>query len=225
MGLNIYPIPLGFTNSYIIHYVGAVMIEGGYPKTLKDFKAAIEKIPINPEDIKLMIITHGHWDHIGSAKEIKAFTGAKIALHREEKEWLEKGLKPLPPGVTLWGRIFKAGMAMSMPFIKIPPAKVDVVLGDEGLSLEEYGVPGKVLHTPGHSPGSVTVLLNTGDAFVGDLAMNKFPLRFRPGMPIFADDLIKLRQSWDMLLDAGAKTIYPAHGEPFSADIIRKALE
>jgi len=97
-------------------------------------------------------------------------------------------------------------------------------LGDEGLALDVYGIPGKVIYTPGHSPGSVSVLLETGDVFVGDMAMNKFPLRFGPGMPIFAEDMAKLEKSWKLLLDAGAKTIYPAHGESFSVDVIRKAL-
>ena len=224
MSVSIYPITLGFDHCYIVRDKGTIMIDGGAPKKLKEFTKAIEDISIKPEDIKLMIMTHGHWDHIGSAKEIKEFTGAKIAMHEQEKEWLEKGLKPLPPGVTLWGSIFKGIMAMFMPLIKIPTTDVDLVLGDEGLPLDEYGIPGKVIYTPGHSPGSVSVLLDTGDAFVGDMAMNKFPLRFGPGMPIFAEDMAKLKESWNLLLDAGAKIISPAHGESFSVDIIRKAL-
>jgi glyoxylase-like metal-dependent hydrolase (beta-lactamase superfamily II) len=67
-------------------------------------------------------------------------------------------------------------------------------------------------------------LLETGDAFVGDLAMNMLPLRLGPGLPILAEDMQKVRESWQLLLDAGAKTIYPAHGEPFSVDMIREAL-
>ena len=224
MSVSIYPIMLGFDHCYIIRDKGTIMIDGGAPKKLKEFTKAIEEISIKPEDIKLMIMTHGHWDHIGSAKEIKEFTGAKIAMHEQEKEWLEKGLKPLPPGVTLWGSIFKGIMAMFMPLVKISTTDVDLVMGDEGLPLDEYGIPGKVIYTPGHSPGSVSVLLDTGDAFVGDMAMNKFPLRFGPGMPIFAEDMARLKESWNLLLDAGAKIIYPAHGESLSVDIIRKAL-
>jgi glyoxylase-like metal-dependent hydrolase (beta-lactamase superfamily II) len=82
----------------------------------------------------------------------------------------------------------------------------------------------KVIYTPGHSSGSVSVLLDTGDVFVGDLAMNKFPLRFSPGLPIFAEDWDKVIESWKILLDQGAKTVYPAHGKPFLVDVIRKAL-
>jgi hydroxyacylglutathione hydrolase len=111
------------------------------------------------------------------------------------------------------------------PFLfRFPATQVDMVLGDEGLFLAEYGIPGKVIHTPGHTAGSVSVLLETGDAFVGCMAHSGLPFRLSPGLPVFAEDLEQLRQSWQLLLSHGARTIYPAHGEPFSADVIRKAL-
>jgi len=224
MRVNIHPIMLGFDNCYVIQGEGVIAIDGGAPKKAKAFIKGIKKTLIKPGDIKLIIVTHGHWDHIGSAKDMKEITGAKIAMHKREKDWLEKSLKPLPPGVTLWGKIFVKIMEMFMPLVNIPPTDVDVVLGDEDLSLAEYGIPGRVIYTPGHSSGSVSVLLETGDAFVGDLAMNKFPLRFSPGLPIFAEDLERVKESWKLLLDQGAETVYPAHGLPFAADIIRKAL-
>ena len=227
MSVSIHPITLGFDHCYVIQSEGVIMIDGGAPKQAKGFMEAIERLSVKPEDIQLIVITHGHWDHFGSAKDIKEITGAKIAMHRQEKDWLERSLRPLPPGppgVTAWGRILIRMVALYMPLVDIPTTDVDIVLGDEGLSLAEYGIPGRVLHTPGHSSGSVSVLLETGDAFVGDLAMNQFPLRFSPGLPIFAEDLQKVRESWKLLLDQGAETIYPAHGKPFSAEISRKAL-
>lgn len=98
------------------------------------------------------------------------------------------------------------------------------MVGDEGLLLTDYGIPGRVIYTPGHTAGSLSVLLDSGDAFVGCLAMNKLPFRLSPGLPIFAEDIQKVKESWKHLLGLGAKTVYPGHGEPFSADIIRKAL-
>ena len=76
---------------------------------------------------------------------------------------------------------------------------MDIVLENEAFSLEEYGISGKVVYTPGHSSGSISVLLDTGEAFVGDMAMNKFPLRLSPGMPIYAENWQVLVDSWKAL--------------------------
>jgi glyoxylase-like metal-dependent hydrolase (beta-lactamase superfamily II) len=225
MGINIYPITLGFDHVYIIKDQGTILVDSGSPKQGVKFSKALKGLPVTPEDIQLIVLTHGHWDHIGSAKEIKEITGAKIALHEREKEWLEKSQKPMPPGVTMWGTIFGTVIRSFLPLVHISPTNVDVELGDEPMSLSEYGIPGRIIHTPGHSSGSVSVLLDTGDAFVGDLAMNKFPLRLSPGTPIFAEDWEKLKKSWEILLDQGAKKIYPTHGDPFSVDIIRRQLQ
>lgn len=130
----------------------------------------------------------------------------------------------MPPAVSLWGSIFAKIMAMVLPFVQVLAANADVVLGDEELSLADYGIPARIIPTSGHSMGSVSVLLETGDAFVGDLAMNGFPLRLGPGLPIFAEDMTKVKKSWRLLLDRGARTVYPAHGKPFSADAIQRAL-
>ncbi len=224
MKISIHPVKLGVDHCYIIQGNGVIMIDGGSPNKAKGFMKAIERLSIKPEDIKLIVLTHGHWDHIGSVKAIKDITGAKIALHQEEKDWLEKSLKPLPPGVTAWGKVFVKIMAVFMPLVHIPATHVDIVLEDEEFDLSEYGISGKIIHTPGHSPGSISVLLETGDAFVGDLAMGEFPLRLSPGLPILAEDMQRVRESWELLGDAGAKTIFPAHGEPFSIDIILRTL-
>lgn len=224
MKVEIITIPLGFDQSYVLKGEGVIAIDAGEPKKEKAFLRALEKASITPREVKLIILTHGHWDHIGSANELKAMTGAELAMHFSEVHYLENSLTPLPPGITPWGNFFIALHKFFLPLIKIPSTKVEIAFNDEGLSLENYGIPGKVIHTPGHSSGSSTILLDSGEAFVGDLAMNKVPLRISPGLPIFADDLNVVIESWEKLIQLGASTIYPAHGKPFSVDLIKKEL-
>ena len=96
MGASIHTIPMGIDNAYVVKDKGVVMIDSGDPKKGKIFLNAMEKAAIKPDEIQLIILTHGHWDHIGSAAEIKQLTGAKVVLHEKERHWLEESLKPMP---------------------------------------------------------------------------------------------------------------------------------
>ncbi len=101
---------------------------------------------------------------------------------------------------------------------------VDITLDDALFPLEAYGVDGVVMSTPGHSSGSMSLVLKTGEAFVGDLAVNGPPQRLGPNMCAFAEEPDRIPQSWRAILQAGAKVIYPAHGRPFAASALERLL-
>jgi glyoxylase-like metal-dependent hydrolase (beta-lactamase superfamily II) len=208
----------------LIREEGLILVDAGSPNQGKRFLKALRDLSIDAEDISLILVTHGHWDHIGSASELKSLTGGKVAINQHEKDWVEQALKRLPPAISLGGKILAPIIKMSMPLVKFPSTSVDIVLEDTEFSLEPYGIHGKVLYTPGHSSGSMSLLLDTGEAFVGDLAMSGLPLRTGPGMPAFAEDIAALEESWRLLLTRGAKWIYPSHGKPFRADVLERLL-
>ncbi len=222
-------IKVGVDNCYIIRDENTILIDGGMPGEFNKFSKGLKDIAINPNEIKAMVITHCHWDHIGCAKEIKELTGAKVIVQKYERNILEKGgLKGdlfMPPGVTIWGKIFGAFLNNWIKKFSITPCEVDIVVEEEDFSLEDFGVKGSIVFTPGHSPGSITVLLDSGDAFVGDMAMNGFPLTIGPNLPIFAEDNSALKNSWRKLTDKGLKNIYPAHGKPFSIEKFMEKID
>ena len=201
------------------------MIDGGVPNKINHFRKAVSKIPIHPNEIQLLIVTHGHFDHAGSARAIRELTGAKIAVHQADRDKVEKTIHAIPPAASTWGRVMHALFKPIVPFVSSFPAiRADVVLDTGEYSLTQYGIQGRICHTPGHTEGSVSVLLDTGDAFVGCMAHNNPPFRLNPGLPIFAEDLERLKESWRSLLNQGVTTIYPGHGDPFSADVMRVKL-
>jgi hydroxyacylglutathione hydrolase len=225
MKADIFPFSLGFNDCYVIREQGVIMIDGGPPNKKMDFIKAMKKISLNPETIKLIVITDGHPDHIGSARDIKELTGAKIIMHRLAKDCLETGewKEMHTPGGWIGRKML--GRVVTWFYGEIPSAEVELVVEDDGLSLKEYGISGRIVYTPGHTMGSVSLLLDSGEAFEGDLAMNKFPLRLNPGLPTIAEDSGKVKKSWRKLLELGVTTVYPAHGKSFSAEVIKKALK
>jgi hydroxyacylglutathione hydrolase len=223
--MNIQIIKVGVDHCYIIQQESAILVDGGMPGEFNKFSKRLKHIGIHPKEIKAIVITHCHWDHIGCTKEIKDLTGAKVMVQKYEKDILIKGERAMPPAVTRWGKIFSTFLNSWSKKFSIKPSEVDIVIGEEDYSLEEFGIKGKIVFTPGHSPGSISVVLDSGEAFVGDMAMNGLPLTIGPKLPIFAEDMSALKNSWKKLIDKGVKKIYPAHGKPFSIEKMMKRVK
>lgn len=225
MSLQIIPFQSSLNTCYLIRDKGAILIDGAWPGEARSFSGFLADYKVKPEELQLIILTHGDFDHVGGTKEIKELTGARIAIHEKDRAYLEKGIFHWPGGVTPWGKMSRA---MMKPMVEkkaaFPAVEADIVLDDKDLSLKEFGIPGRILHTPGHTFGSVSVLLDTGDAFIGCMAQNKFPFRMKPGLPIYALDIEMLKNSWKYVIDQGAKTIYPGHGKSFPVERILKYL-
>src|SRR4030065_1009451 len=164
MDIKIFPIPMMFDTMYAIRGEGVILIDGGDPQKMENFKRGLEKASIKPEEIKLILLTHGHWDHIGSAKEIQALTGAKVLLHHKDMHFLDEDHPSQPPAFTPWGKVIIAFLKLYTSNMHIPSFKVDIIAADDEISLVEYGITGKVVYTAGLSWGSATVLLDDEQA-------------------------------------------------------------
>jgi hydroxyacylglutathione hydrolase len=224
MSSDIFSLKLGINSCYIIRGKTSIMIDSGMPNKLRVFKRRLGRLYINPEEIKLLVLTHSHFDHAGSAKAIGELTGAKIVIHESERSFLENSEFAIIKGIDSWGKISLAVLSPFFKRISFPKVKADICINEKEYPLYEYGIDGKILHTPGHTQGSLSVLLDTGEAFVGCLAHNGLPFRINPGLPIYAQDLNRVKESWKLLINKGAKLIFPGHGNPFSVEIIRKEL-
>jgi glyoxylase-like metal-dependent hydrolase (beta-lactamase superfamily II) len=98
--------------------------------------------------------------------------------------------------------------------------------GSGQASLSTGGIAGRVVPTPGHTPGSVSVLLDSGEAIVGDMVIGDFlRLLRRPGLPIVAWDLERNWESVRQFLDLSPRTIYTGHGGPFKIEDLATLLK
>ena len=217
-------IQVGVTNCYLLKSGSCnILIDTGYKGKAKIILDFLENNEIPPKSIGLIILTHGHYDHIGNASEIKKISGAKTLVHADDSTLLGSGItdsqctKPL----NIWGKILLS--KVSSIDTSFNPLKPDIIINSE-FDLRSYGINGRIIHTPGHSKGSISIILDSGDAFIGDLAMNGFPLRIGAGEPIFGEDRDQIYQSWKKLIESKAHTLYPAHGPPFNIKVVKRIL-
>ena len=225
METTIHRIRLGICNCYVIQEKGLILVDAGQPEREKTFLSKMKELSLNPRDISLIFLTHGHSDHAGSLRKLKEITGAQVAINFREVYWIEEAVQCVPPGVGVWGRFCELVLKKVSPHMHFEAANVDIILEDKGFPLDQFGINGKILYTPGHSSGSMSLLLDSGDAFVGDAAMSGFPRLCGAGKPVCADDIEEVTKSWQLLLDKGAQMIYPAHGKPFRAEVLKKIIE
>jgi glyoxylase-like metal-dependent hydrolase (beta-lactamase superfamily II) len=94
--------------------------------------------------------------------------------------------------------------------------EVDIIL-DENYDLSKFGISGKIIKSPGHTAGSISLLLNNGYLFCGDLFMNILG----PEVSLLADDFKELNKSSKKILNENIKLIYPGHGSSFKVDKVR----
>ena len=223
---NYYCIKLGTSNSYLIKTSkGYILVDAGNSSKACLFQKRLKELIIDSREIILIIITHVHYDHVGSLAEIQKITGGKVLVHLKEKDLLQNAITTLPKGTMFFSRVlFSAFQGFARRRIKFAPASPHIIIEDE-CDLEEYGVQGTVRATPGHTMGSISVVLESGEAFVGDTCFNVFSSVRSSVFPPFADNTELLYGSWKILLDSKAKIFLPGHGKPFTRKKLAMSLE
>jgi len=205
------PLRLGFVKAFLLRGAGKhVLVDSGTAGNLAKIVAQLERGGINLRDIGLVVVSHAHPDHTGSLTAVVQATGARVAAHRLETEHLRTGMQP-PAAQSRLSRFF------FRPSTKPSASGVEPdILVDDELDLNPYGVAGKVIWTPGHTRGSLSVMLVSGEAIVGDLVLPRFMAFGPPAIAFWAasreDSLASIRK----VLDLRPSTMFTSHGGPYA---------
>lgn len=206
------PYRLGSVNCYLIETdAGYILIDTGASNQRAALERELKGAGCNPGHLKLIILTHGDFDHIGNAAYLRDAFGADIAMHKDDAGMAERG-------DMFWNRqsgnaIIRWMAPILFRFGKSNRFEADLFV-DEGYDLSEYGLAAKIVALPGHSKGSIAVLTAGGDLFCGDL----FDNTEKPVLNSIMDDQAAALSSFEKLEGLALQTVYPGHGRPFQMD-------
>lgn len=206
MPVRIHSIRVGVSYCYLIEGDGgAVLVDAGSRGHERRILPRLARL--DGKALRLVFVTHAHLDHYGSAAALRRSTGALVGIHKADAGAMARGETPLGE-VKGWGRVMERLMPLVERFTRPEPAHSDILF-EEGARLDAFGIDAEVLHTPGHTPGSSTLVVEKRFAFVGDLVST----RGRPHAQLFyATDWTALNRSLRRLQGLDLETIYTGHG-------------
>ena len=194
-----------------------VIVDSGRPGRHEEILRALTENGIKKDDVSLLLFTHGHEDHIGSAIELKEALGVPVAMGTADAAYVSRGLNaPLCP------RSFMTKITAAIVGPKTRPFQADVLISEE-VDLSEYGVDAVAFPTPGHTAGSLSVTVGDG-CLTGDLLAGKYFVAGGPSTARLAEVPEAIGPSLRAVLAKKPSVIYPSHGVPWDAEQVKRLL-
>jgi len=204
--LRVHSISMGMAQAYLIETGdGLLLVDAGF----KGFEQKVLELmhSLGRKDLRMIFISHAHLDHYGSAAALRRLTGATVAIHGLDAGTMSLGETPLG-SVRGRGLLMKPLLPFLLRFVRLEPTPPDRLLED-GESLAGFGLEVRIIHLPGHTPGSACLLVEDRLSFVGDLlSTNGHPHVQR----YYAHDWSSISSSLARLQALQPDWIYPGHG-------------
>lgn len=196
-------------NAYLIRTIkGFVLIDTGTSAKRKHIEQELINKGCNANNLKLIILTHGDFDHCGNAAYFGKIFDAPITMHEADRGMVEYG-------DMFWNRkqpnLLVKGLMKLLARLRQSDRFTPNFYVEEGDNLSEYGFDAEVIEIPGHSKGSIGLLTTDGILFCGDLLANTD----KPDVWSIIDEADSAKVSVEKLLHKHIKTAYPGHGSPF----------
>lgn len=194
--MNLVTLTVNSTHFYLIDCQGGwLLLDAGWG--LAQFNAQLKAFKIPISEIRYVMFTHSHPDHAGLVQDIKTASGAKLIIHEKQIPFLKE---------------LQAFIDRKGGYQPIRVEKSDLISPTRA-ALRSIGVPGEIVETPGHSDDHISLVLDSGEAFTGDLPAPDFA---RP------EAYDQVCASWKRLIAKNARVFYPSHTAPIPVEKIKE---
>ena len=242
--MNLIPLKLSVTTCYLVKTDEKfLLIDTGYEEDWELFQQRLKEVGVELSQIGYLLLTHHHDDHCGLLHAILQENSAiRVVMSDLCNELIQKGENDLTHGGGLLNKRVafliqhkqayvslvlhkKVDKSKNLKFQPYYSRDNDVLFNGEP-RLRDIGIPleGKIFRTPGHTVDSISVLFPDGDCLVGDAAAHMLPFAGTHYCVIFICNMDTYYNSWQKMIQAGAKRIFSAHGAPFSVDKLAKNM-
>jgi hydroxyacylglutathione hydrolase len=198
---------LTVSNAFLIQDKCRLLVDTGSKGSFKKLLLLLKQNNCSVDAIDYIFITHGHWDHCSNAAALKKLNPAiKIIMQQADIQYVQLGNNAIIKPFGWLGRLLAP--LMNKSFEAFTP---DIIFSDY-LSLKKLGINGYLLHTPGHTQGSASLIMNDSKAIVGDLIMSAPVLTHKASYHFFIEDYEQNNKSLRDVISRDVNSFYVGHG-------------
>jgi hydroxyacylglutathione hydrolase len=197
-----------------------LLIDSGPARNWSKLERKLNDIHVS--QLEYLVLTHTHFDHAGNASAIRDKYNTQVIVHQAEVQYITKGMNTMLQGTNPFTQslVVVFGKRILSKF-KYKPCHCDIVV-HSFFDLKAYGFNAYIIHTPGHSPGSISVIVDNEIALVGDTMFGVFK---RSVNPPYAENPKQTVQSWGTLLATNCYLFLPAHGAGISRELVQNNFD
>ncbi|MBN1144507.1 MAG: MBL fold metallo-hydrolase [Bacteroidales bacterium] len=217
-GYEVIQVLAGRSNVFVVRNgTKNLLVDTSVSRLRKKLQRRLDRLGV--KTIDYLVLTHAHFDHAANAQRIQEKYNAKVIVQREDEPWLSAGDNALPRGTNRITSVIVNLLAKRLfHLLRYKPCRPDILV-DSHFDLKSFEENLYLVHTPGHTAGSLSLIVDDELALAGDTLFGLFRWSV---FPPYASDPETMVRSWGKLLETNCSLFLPSHGTPIRRTLLKK---